>query len=512
MLSKIKKYLSIFIILSISTTLLCGCASGKSKKIQRQTVLVASSHKKTPSWVTSIPEEKNYYYYVGTAKDSNSFDSGKEEAIKDALAQVVSTIGITVTASSTVEERYFAEQYTTDISIELITSGKAKLQDAEVKEIYYEKYEKPDATTFFRVWVLLRYRKEEIKREQERLNEILKMKYGEVKELEEKADKYKNSDMLFDAIISHINACMASLKVEDGRVFFDRNIRKATELLMKIQLKKFNEDQIGMVGKPLKMPLMLKVYYLKNDTEIPISNVPVRFTYRVPKTKTPGYKIMVFSDVTDRDGMASLKIEKIYEVNDNNIVNASININPYIKQLFSLPDEYQKEINGLRSVLSSKKTTFIFKSDTLAKNIKTALYFIQIDNNGNLLAKPVSVQEVYNILYEKRFLVKELDISPSSIFKRPDKEIWERLTKSAGKNTKRIIFGYVRIINYDNISGFYTSQAEANATLIDKDSEEVLRRWHIQRSGTGSTKELARLNVLREIGKSMGEIISNTIP
>jgi len=504
--------------------LISGCASSKamqtkksgrsSKKAKKTgaTVLVEASQKKAPSWITEIPGEEDYYYYVGTSKDVSSFDEGKKGALADALSQVVATIGVEVTTSSTVEEKYFAEKYETTLQSELFTEGRAKLQDAELKEIYYEKYEKPDGSAFFRVWVLVKYGKEDIRREQARLEEILKLKYSEVKGLEEQARQHEENGELFKAVDSYVNASIASLKIDDGDVFFDRNLVKASEDLLRIQLQKTGEDQVGFVGEPLERPLELKVFYLRDETQIPLSGVPVIFSYRVPKVKSPGYKQYITHTSTDSKGLASLRIDMIYEVNERNRVDARIDLQPMISRLEAAPDRFRESIDAFRDIAGKKRTSFYFVSDTHARLIKTAVYFLQLDVDGSPLSKPVAAPVFYDVLYKKKFLIRVLDIKPEQVVGQSTEQVLEILGNSTGKGVRRILYGSIQITGFDEISAFQTSKAEATVYLFDRETGNIIRTWHVTRSGTGKTKDEAGRNVLVETGRSLGEILSNTMP
>lgn len=496
--------------------LLWGCAGGSAgRKVRRgaqKTGLIYSSSIRAPSWITDIPEERSYFYFVGSSGDSGSFDEGKKASLNDALSQVVGMIGLKVTSSSTIEERYFAEQYTTTISSELYSEGRAQLQDAELQEIYYEQHRRPDGSEFYRVWVLVKYSKEEIRREQERLDEILELKYGEVKRFEEEASRFVEKEMLFDAAVAHLNAASAALQIDDGEVLFDRNVIRAGELFAKIRFKKSGEDQIGWVGRALDKPLQLQVYSLEEKVEVPVPNVPVRFSYRVPRENRTGYKYQIFSQTTDDRGIAQYRVDMVYEVSDSNRVEARINAGPYIEQLKAAPDRLLDRVKTLEDIVATKKAVFSFASDTVAREIKTAVYFLQLDEEGNLLPKPVTAPTVYEILYEKRFSIRVLEINPDSIFNRPEEVILERLWDAGGKGVQRVLFGYVSIMEYDMISGFHTARANATATLFDRSTGAILRTWQITRSATGGTKELARLNVLTEAGRSLGRLISNTMP
>jgi len=475
--------------------------SGSSKKAKKSgaPVLVEASQKKVPSWITEIPEDEDYYYYVGTSKDVSSFDKGKKSALADALSQVVATIGIKVTTSSTVEEKYFAEQYETTLQSELFTEGRAKLQDAELKEIYYEKYEGPDGSAFFRVWVLVKYGKEDIRREQARLEEILKLKYSEVKGLEEKARQQEKNGELFKAVDSYINASIASLKIDDGDVFFDRNLVKASEALLRIQLKKSGEDQVGFVGEPLERPLELKVFYLRDKrdkTQIPLSGVPVIFSYRVPKVKSPGYKQYITHTATDSNGLASLRIDMIYEVNEKNRVDARIDLKPMISRLEAAPDRLRESIDAFRDIAGKKRTSFYFASDV----------------DGSPLSKPVAAPVFYDVLYKKKFLIRVIDIKPEQVVGQSTEQVLEILGNSTGRGVKRILYGSIQITGFDEISAFQTAKAEASVYLFDRETGNIIRTWHVTRSGTGKIKDEARRNVLVEMGRSLGEMLSNTMP
>ena len=144
-------------IVAIAALTIIGCATTEGLKTEPSYSLVYRSHESQPSWISIIPKERQYLYFVGTSADLESFDAGKKEAISDALFQVVAAIGITMSSSLTFEEQLFMKEYTQIVSRELNAKGRAKLQDAVIEEIYHEQYERADGSSFFRVWVLFFY-------------------------------------------------------------------------------------------------------------------------------------------------------------------------------------------------------------------------------------------------------------------------------------------------------------------------------------------------------------------
>ena len=505
-----------WLIFLLSAVLICAlfssCATGNKKKQSTPGVVESSSRKKPPAWITDIPETKDYLYFVGTGADAESFDAGKKSALSDALSQVVGVIGITVTSTSTYEERYFADRYTTSIASELFSEGRARLQDAEIDEIYYEKHRRTDGSLFFRVWVLVKYGKEEIAREQKRIEQLIAKKLLEVEMLEQKASEFRQAGLISEAIVAYLDACIASLRLEDGEVYFDRNIRRAGELLAKVRLEKSGESQTGWVGEALQRPLVLRAYYPHDDQKTPVRNIPVRFAYRVPKTDGKGYKYEVMTSVTNSDGEALFNVGMVHEVGERNSVDASIDFAPRTRQLRAAPGPLQNGVRAFRDILSAKKTTFVFRSDTHARKIPTGMYVLQLDENGEPVTEVVATSSVYDVLYGKDFSVSVLGIDPGDLVGKSEYQIREFLIGEAGGDVERVLFGRVRITEYGSISGYEMARADAAAILIDTRTGDVLRTWKLARSSTGGTRESAALHVFEESGKALGELISNTMP
>jgi hypothetical protein len=221
---------------------------------------------------------------------------------------------------------------------------------------------------------------------------------------------------------------------------------------------------------------------------------------------------MVSSAVTDQEGRAEYGVGMVYEVSIENRVDARIDLSTYLGQLSTAPSRYREGIESFEKVLASKKTTFLFASDTKAREIRTSVYFMQYDEDGSLLVKPVTAPAFYEVLFEKQFNVRVIDIKPGSLDGREEGEVWQELDSRAPKGTKRIIFGTAQVVEYDTVSGYEMARVTAEATLMDRETDEIIRTWHMQRSGTGSSREAARLNAFTQVGRSLGEVIANTMP
>ena len=69
--------------------LISGCATGRNKADTDGAVLKYASESSMPEWITDIPDDNEYSYFVGTSGDAENFDKGKKESINDSLSQVV---------------------------------------------------------------------------------------------------------------------------------------------------------------------------------------------------------------------------------------------------------------------------------------------------------------------------------------------------------------------------------------------------------------------------------------
>ena len=252
---------------------------------------------------------------------------------------------------------------------------------------------------------------------------------------------------------------------------------------------------------------------LTDRGETPVSNMPVKFVRRLPKTKGDGYKLRVDRVTTDRNGRASLAVKQINEVSDSNTVEAEIDLGPFFSaRLDSVPPEYEDRIGALEDLLDTKRVTFTYRSDSHARDLRTAVYFIQVDTDGEIIRQPVTAPVLADELSKRRFSVFDLPpLADFSVLKSEDAML-DILLGRIGEDTRRLLVGQVRILEYDRISGFDTARAESIVRLYDTTAGRYLGTWRTLKSGTGSTKGVARRNVLREIGRTLGEILASSMP
>ncbi len=149
-----------------------------------------------------------------------------------------------------------------------------------------------------------------------------------------------------------------------------------------------------------------------------------------------------------------------------------------------------------------------------AREIPTGLLFVQRDEGGAPIEPPEGALAVYEVLSAKKFAVTVLPADPHSLAAGSDCAAqcasWARAGKDAG--VKRIVCVGLRVAAYDTVAGYEVAKVMANAALYDIGTGALVRTWQTQRSGTGLTPELARVNAFREAGKALGNLLSTTMP
>jgi hypothetical protein len=176
-------------------------------------------------------------------------------------------------------------------------------------------------------------------------------------------------------------------------------------------------------------------------------------------------------------------------------------------------------VRTFEDILGAKRITFYFPSDTEARSVKTALFVLQLGEGGGggrrsdgVILKPVTAPAAAETLYDRRFDVQVLDIDPRDVAGEDPGAVWNTLDGAAGSGVRRILFGIVEITGFDEISGFAVAKAQGVVTLFDRESGTVIRTWQVAGSGTGRDPGAARNQALVEMGRTLGELLSRTMP
>ncbi|MFW6180739.1 MAG: hypothetical protein ACOC8N_03235 [Spirochaetota bacterium] len=493
-----------------------GCGTGRQAEVSGSDTMVEASSRRPPQWITRIPESRDHLYFVGVSGDENAFDRARKAAVGDALRQVLETIGVRVTVSTAIQEEY-ARELRVELESRLLASGEARVQGAVLEEVYHQKHRRRDGSLFYRVWVLLRYRKEALAREQERLAELAALELEEARSLAARAQALLEEGRVWEALAGYLDAAFAALKVEDGEVYVDRFLIRAGRMLAEIRMEQAGGPPTGMLGGPLQEPLALRVYREQDGRRLPVAGAPVTFTYRVPGTGPAGYRLRTMRAVTGAGGIAEAPVERIEQVGEV-WVTASLDLDAEVSRLREAAGRAGRSVEVFRDIARARTARLLFVADTPARYIPTAVYLVQRGPEGEIVPGMTAAAAAHRVLADKGFRVTLPAAAPADLQGMSEGEAAARLAAGAGGEVHRVVYGTVRILSRDRVSGFRTARARAQVSLVELDGDraegswKVSGGWEVARSGTGKTPEEAVLSAFIQAGSSLGELLSRTLP
>ena len=134
-------------------------------------VRVERSRSEPPRWVSRVPEaDENYLYFVGRASGAKSLEDAESDAAANALAQIVTAIGVQATLSY---DRLRREAGLL-LQDRLTVLGEARVTGLKRLESYYEKQTVSDGETVVSSYssnLLVRYPRQALEREISRLEQ-----------------------------------------------------------------------------------------------------------------------------------------------------------------------------------------------------------------------------------------------------------------------------------------------------------------------------------------------------
>jgi hypothetical protein len=238
----------------------------------------------------------------------------------------------------------------------------------------------------------------------------------------------------------------------------------------------------------------------------------VRFTYQVPRINTTGYKLRHTGGVTDAGGIARLRIERIQQVGEVQVT-AALDLGAEVHRLGAATGPNSRTVRAFQDILDGKKLSLLFRADTPARKIPTAVYVVQRDVQGNILPELLTAAAVHRVLSEKGFRVTLSPVPPGELQELTRREAVLRVADEAGgEEVRRVLYGTVGILDQDQVSGYHTARASVEVALVELDSGTVARSWRLIGSGTGKSSEEAVRSAFNQAGVSLGRLLARTMP
>lgn len=374
---KIKKILLIFILSILFLNSLLSCSNTKE-----------STKTKEPSWISEIPKDENYYYFLGSGGPVNEESEGEKIALNDIQSKLFLLIGATVNSYLENNQVYISsnnkEEFSTYLKSIVNVEGKGIISQFEI----VDKYLKKTSDNKIIVYILARISKESVIKEQKRLEKIYQEKLESFLIPEQKANSYLKNDLFYEAIFEFIKASRnAFLSDYENRVIVaERNLDKILEISKNLKSNLIVPSTTLYSNEQQGEPFIFEVLYSDGNVNKPVKNIPVKFFYKDLNNNgeiiTKEYKTN-----TSSSGKATFLYNRVPFAGNSSII-AFVDIldiiDDYIR-IVSSNNNLKEKANIIRNNFTSLKQSKNYFVSSKTISLKTFILFQFYDNSGNLM-------------------------------------------------------------------------------------------------------------------------------
>jgi len=462
-----------------------------------------------PDWFYKTPEEDaTYKYFVGSGSSSKKDASEAEEtAILDLIDQILMYIGIQITSDTEAKGIGSIDEFKTEISQVVTSSGKAQVSGFEIMEKLPN--EKSDALI---IYVLSRYNKKDLEKEKAKIEKEMNEKYEAISIPEQRGQELFESGEFYAAAVKFIEAADAASgeKVGNAQIKFERNIKQAMEAIEKINLIRLTDNMEGWAGQPLPKAFELKVVSGGTANSAGVPDVTIKVIYKdfnAAKTKLQTKSAAV---KTGKNGVASFTYPTPKFVGAETITMV-LDIEDYTKTLDDVPDKWYNTVQALTDLAASKKVNFEFKVISNAKNINTGIALVDVDQDKNPLGSSKTSAALLKYLSAEKYKIKNLSVTEDQLIDVSDSDVIDMLTANFSTKVERAIFGTATILEKSNSDGKIMVKTTASIQVVDLVTGDILLSVVKSVNGMGNNDEQATNNAFSNLGDEVGKYILNNL-
>jgi len=462
-------------------------------------LLLTSCAAKRPGWIMEVPKDKQYIYAVGMKTAAFSLEEGKRSAVQQAVTELVEHFEL----QSRVRYQERKTELETKVMDEIQSlSGDVKIRGSLISEWHFEKTNEGK----YDVYILLRYPREELERERARQRNEAARKISQIQRALSNGENAEVNGNLTEAMNSYLTAVKLAAIFEDTALHSSAH-EMLNQLVTGIQIRVVSgNDQTIDMSRKIDYQLVAKTVLKKGGYEIPLSDLPVKFSF--PNDKG----IEALSIKSDQDGMAIFRIPRLPTATKDYRVQATIDVD----QMFIIPSDLsksdQKSVRHLADHLRSKSSDFTFHTFVVRKDLKV-IVLIDEKNHGVSMRESITGNEISKRLFDAGYqVIADQDIGKTNI---------ERLKIAIQKDElfslNKTIYGMVDVVvtgtcntreGTHNSGVVISSHADGFIKAVDlRNGSVVAQKNALDTVGFGETEEQAGINALKKLGTSISEEI-----
>ncbi|MCX8058291.1 MAG: LPP20 family lipoprotein [Spirochaetes bacterium] len=375
------KFFIIIITLSILifNFLIYSCTS-------KDTNISKISSSKEPQWISQIPKDDNYYYFVGSGGPVLEESEGEKIALNDIQSKLFLLLGATVNTYLENNQIYKIsenkEEFSNYLKSVVNVEGKGIISKFEI----VDKYLKKTSDNKIIVYILARISKDAVIKEQKRLEKIYQEKLEYFLIPEQKANNYLKEGLYYEAIFESLKASQNAFlsDYENKLIVAERNLDRIIEISKKLKSNLYIPSSMLFLNEKQTEPFTYEVLFLDKGETKPVRNIPITFFYKdlnnVGDIITKEYKT-----TTNNFGKAYFSYSKIPFAGNSSII-AFLDIFDLIDNYIKIINENQvlrEKANLIRNNFASLKESKNYNISSKTITLKTFFIFDFYDNSNN---------------------------------------------------------------------------------------------------------------------------------
>lgn len=295
---------------------------------------------KVPDWITTpVFKKGSDIYFVGFGKDKDKVVA-RNMAIEDIKSKVIENILVEVSAQtkrdmSIVVDSAGGEEVINKLSSEISVKGKARIfVPAPEDEASYQ-----DKDGSYVVYLLVKYPKQKIDEERNRIEQMYKDMVRSVDKFIEEGDNYVREGKLVNAIASYTIAAKNAIGVEERQMIYPEIIKKMDDLVSRISIEVVEGNNKNVVIGQSGI-VKFRVYYNYEGNKVPVRDANLMF-----RVVSGGAEINN-SSTSDTNGIAVCEIAKVLRF-DNKKVTVRAFLNLDFSGLMSINSDTKRDASKL---------------------------------------------------------------------------------------------------------------------------------------------------------------------
>jgi hypothetical protein len=464
-------------------------------------VAAGVSAKDKPAWIERLPTSNEYIYVMGIRSGAPTLEAGRSEATRQAVGELTSYLGVRMQSKLQV--------FMTDLETKIQDEMKATTEKVELRGgLIHDWHVERTAQGTYDVYVLLRYPRGEIEKEQARLTTMLAEKAALAQlGMRQAAEAERQGDII--GALSAYTAVVGSATETENERLYGEAFGQMSRVVQNLQIRLFSGNgQRVERSKGTQDPLVVKAVLALGDKEIPVQRLPIRYLFASDN-------VSICESQSNDLGLVSCGIAHLPQTGKQSLgkevaVQASIEPDSMISLPSDLTERDRRKIQELLQTLKKRVVEFRLTPYVERKALRVAV-LIKEENLSRPVAHPLVGDTIASKLVEAGYQVvtdREMDRSSREQLAGMAQTDGGKIPPKLSQMVQMVVVGSCTTRPGVRMPGLDLIPARADGTVkaIDLSTGDTIAQKSVSNVvGFGLTEEQAGIMALQKMSGSLAQ-------